>query len=348
MNDSMQSARSVLLWTAAAALVALWALRDLALIVGFAVLLAYALNPVASFLQRARVGRVGPLSRGVASALVMLALVGAAGGLLAFALPHLVAEAGRLAVAAPDAAGRLVAAARNVAAAHGMSPYLEPALDSVRANAATLLQNLGSVLARGASRMLGGLGEVLSLALVPLLAFYLLADAEAVRASALRFVPASARGELQRLGSAVDRALGGYVRGQAAVCLVMGASVGLALVVLKLPFALLLGVLVGLAELIPYVGFAVAAIAIVLTGFSVGPMTALAGAVAYAAINWVVGTFVTPRIMGRYLQMHPFVATVSVLAGAKLFGPAGALLALPAAAVAQAVVAELAPAADPG
>src|SRR5439155_9189620 len=137
------------------------------------------------------------------------------------------------------AAGRMMAAARNVAAAHGLSAYLEPALESLRTNAAGLLQNLGAIVAKGASRLLGGLGEAFSLALVPLLAFYLLADAQAVRTSALRFVPESARGELLRLGLAVDRALGGYVRGQAAVCLVMGASVGLVLVVLRFPLALL-------------------------------------------------------------------------------------------------------------
>src|SRR5262249_16736496 len=60
----------------------------------------------------------------------------------------------------------------------------------------------------------------------------------------------------------------------------------------------------------------------------------------YIGLNWMIGTFVTPRVMGRYLKLHPFVVTVSVLAGAQLLGPAGALLALPGAAVLQAVMAE--------
>jgi predicted PurR-regulated permease PerM len=73
----------------------------------------------------------------------------------------------------------------------------------------------------------------------------------------------------------------------------------------------------------------------------VSPLHALAGVAGYVVINWVIGTFVTPRVMGRYLKMHPFVVTVSVLAGTQIFGPAGALLALPGAAMLQAVVGEL-------
>ena len=85
-----------------------------------------------------------------------------------------------------------------------------------------------------------------------------------------------------------------------------------------------------------------AAVAIALAGLSVNPLQALAGVAAYVVINWAIGTFVTPQVMGRYLKMHPFVVTVSVLAGTQIFGPAGALLALPGAAMLQAVIGELA------
>ena len=217
---------------------------------------------------------------------------------------------------------------------------LGTAIDGLRANATEVVQNLGGSLAGGIRWLFGGIGQLLGLVLLPLLAFYLLAEAEAVQASSLRFVPKEARLEIIRLGGAVDRALRSYVRGQAIVSLVMAASVGLALALAQFPVALLLGVLVGLAELVPYLGFAIAALAIGLTGFSMSPTHAIVGLSLYIMINWAIGTFVTPRVMGRYLKMHPFVVTVAVLAGAKLLGPAGALLALPGAAVVQALVGE--------
>jgi predicted PurR-regulated permease PerM len=225
-----------------------------------------------------------------------------------------------------------------------MQPWLEPVIDSLSANSSGWLQNLGGIVVATIGRLFGSIGLIFGFLLVPLLAFYLMADSDAVQESALSFVPEETRAEVARLGGAVDLALRSYVRGQAVVCMVMAISVGPSLALMHLPGALLLGILVGLAELIPYIGFAIAATAILLSGISVSPSLAVLGLVLYVVVNWVIGTFITPRVMGRYLKMHPFVVTVSVLAGAKLLGPAGALLALPGAAVIQALIGELAPA----
>jgi predicted PurR-regulated permease PerM len=269
------------------------------------------------------------------------------GWLLVLAVPRLAAQAARFASGAPDTLARVVQETRAYGAAHGLSAWLDPAVEDVRANVSGLLENLVGTLAGWAGRGLGGFGQVLELALLPLLAFYLLAESTAVRASALRFVPEGAHVEIARIGSAVDRALRSYVRGQAIVCLVMGVVVGVALALLGSPVALLLGLLVAFAELVPYLGFLVAAVAIALAGLSVSPLHALTGVATYIVINWAIGAFVTPRVMGRYLMMHPFIVTVSILAGTQIFGPAGALLALPGAAMLQAVVGELAAPAAP-
>lgn len=336
------SARNALLWVAVAVLALAWMLRDLLLLVGYSVLLAYALLPVVAAIERP-LGRRGPrLSRGVSAAVVMLGLVAVVGWLLAMAVPRLASQAAGFVSGAPDALARLVQDMRAYGATHGMSVWLDPAVEDVRANLAGLLQNLGGTLVGWAGEGLGGLGQVLGLALLPLLAFYLLAESRAVQASALRFVPEGAHAEITRLGRAVDRALRSYVRGQAIVCLVMGVVSGVVLALMGSPVALLLGLLIAFAELVPYLGFLVAAFAIALAGLSVSPLQALAGVSAYAAINWVIGALVTPRVMGRYLKMHPFVITVSVLAGTQILGPAGALLALPGAAMLQAVTGELA------
>ena len=322
--------------------VLVWVLRDLALLVGYSVLLAYALLPVVAAIERP-LGRRGPrLPRGVAAAVVMLSLVGVAGWLLALAVPRLVAQAASFTSGVPDALARSIQGLHAYGEAHGLSAWLDPAVEDVRAEVAGLLQNLVGAVAGWAGRGFAGLGQVLGLALVPVLAFYLLAESAAVQVSAMRFVPKGAHSEIVRLGGAVDRALRSYVRGQAIVCLVMGIAMGVTLALLGSPVALLLGLLVGFAELVPYLGFLVAAIAIALAGLSVSPLHALAGVAASVGINWAIGTFVTPQVMGRYLKMHPFVVTVSVLAGIQVFGPAGALLALPGAAMVQAAVGELA------
>ena len=341
-GNACGSARSALPWVVVVVFVLVWVLRDLVLLVGYSVLLAYALLPVVAAIERP-FGRRGPqLPRGVASAVVMLGLVAAVGWLLALALPRLAAQAVKFASGVPDALARALEGVRAYGAARGQGSWLNPAVEDVRANVSGLLQNLVGTVAAWAGRSLGGLGQLLGVALLPLLAFYLLAESEAVRVSAFRFVPESAHPAIARLGGAVDRALRSYVRGQAIVCLVMGVAVGAVLAVLGSPVALLLGLMVGFAEMVPYLGFLVTAIAIGLAGLTVDPVHALSGVTAYVVINWAIGTFITPRVMGRYLKMHPFVVTVSILAGTGIFGPGGALLALPGAAVFQAVVGELA------
>jgi predicted PurR-regulated permease PerM len=228
------------------------------------------------------------------------------------------------------------------AAAHGLGAWLDPIVDNVRTNAAGLVRDLAGSLAGLAAKFFSGIGHLLGFALLPLLTFYLLADSNAVRSSALSFVPEEARADVVRLGDVVGRALGSYVRGQAVVCIVTGIAVGVALAATHHPAALLLGFVAGAAEVIPYVGFMVTAVTIVLAGLTSSPLQALLGLGIYVMLNWTIGTFVTPRVMSRFLQMHPFIVTVSVLAGAQLLGPAGALLALPGAAVLQAIMGEMA------
>ncbi len=340
VSSTLASTRSTLVGIAVVAIVLVWALRDLALLVGYAVMLAYALLPVVNAIERVHDRRGRKLPRAIVAAGVMLALVVVVGWCVVLAVPRVVAEATHLAASAPAAMARAVEHVRAYGAARGLGAWFDPALDGVRTDAVGLIEGLGGTLAGGAARVFGGIGVLLSVVLLPLLAFYLLAESEAVQVSALGFVPAATRTEIARLGAAVDRALRAYVRGQAIVCLVTGVAVGAGLALLHHPAALLLGLLAGVAELVPYIGFMAVVLAISLAGAASGPLAVLLGLGVYTGLNWSIGTVVTPRVMGRYLKMHPFVVTVSVLAGARLLGPAGALLALPVVAALQAIIGE--------
>lgn len=344
VGPSLHAARSTILALAIAGGLLVWALRDLALLVGYSVMLAYALLPVVRALERIEPRKGWRLPRGPAAALVMITLVAVTAWGVALAVPRVVSEAARFAAHAPAVLARVLEDVQAAGAARGMEPWLEPALAGLRQEMQSIPANLGGPLTQGAATVFGGIGQLLGVALLPLLAFYLLAESEAVLLSAMAFVPEASRADVVRLGGAVDRALRSYVRGQAIVCLVSGVAVAAGLALIHHPVALLLGVLAGAAELIPYIGYLVAVSAIAIAGSSDGMAQALLGVALYTALNWTIGTFVTPRLMGRYLRMHPFVVTVSVLAGAKLLGAEGALLALPVAAVIQALVGELAPA----
>lgn len=344
MKPPVDSTRMLLVLVAGVILaLVLWTLRGVVILVGFSLLLAYALDPIVTALERVPVTRTRRMPRGVAAAVVVIALGILAGAALAFGVPRLISELSRFVTGAPQAFDSLVRQVRVWAETRGLSVTLGPLLDQLEKQGSDLLTGLGGTLASRFGVLLGGLGRSLEFALMPLLSFYLLAERPAVESSVMRFVPAEAHGKIAVLTVAADRALRSYVRGQAVVVLTMGTMVGIVLSILGFHLAFLLGVLAGIGELIPYLGFTVAALAIVLAGIGTGPTHALTGLAAYIAVNWTVGTFITPRVMGRHLKMHPFVVTVSVLSGVELLGAPGAMLALPAAAVIQSLVAELAP-----
>jgi predicted PurR-regulated permease PerM len=205
------------------------------------------------------------------------------------------------------------------------------------------MQWLGGASARWLAGLFGGIVQILGVAVLPILTYYLLAERKDIRESVLDFIPEGAHVYVAAARRAARQALRSYVRGQGLVCLIMGATTGIVLAAFGYPVALLLGVIAGLAEVVPYLGATTAALAIALAGSTQGLTRALIGVVIYAVLNQLLGLFVTPRVLGKHLKMHPFVVMVSILAGGQLLGPAGALLALPGAAIAQALIGELAP-----
>ena len=332
--------RSALLVVAAVIAVALtWSLRSIVMLVVFSILLAYALDPMVTWLSRLRLPRGARLPRPAAAGLVMAALVGLVVWALIVVIPRLVSEAASLFTDLPQRLRALQVRLGQQASQAGYGDAVRPLIEQFEA----ALPQLQSWLISWLGRLFGNVLQLAGLAVLPVLAFYLLAEREAVRASALRFVPAEAHPRLEALWRAVDRALASYVRGQAIVCLVSGAAMTVALGAMGYSHALLLGLLVALGEILPFLGFWIAASAIVLVGLGESPLRAALGLAAYVVSNNLIGVLVTPRVMGRHLKMHPFVVTVSVLAGGELLGPAGVLVALPAAAIAQALVQELAP-----
>jgi len=335
-RDSLRTAAFTVLLLVTVAV--LWALRDVLMLVGYAALLAFALEPAVAWLVSLRTRR-GAVSRPFAAALVMIALVGLGVWTLVRVVPQVVAELAGFVDRAPETLDRLLTWAREWAAARGWNAF-----DNVRSpDAAALLRTSGGALLRGVGGAFGNLGGLVGLALVPILAFYLLTERDAVEGSTLGFVPENARPRVRQALRAVDRALQSYVRGQTLVCATIALTSWLAFWALGLPASLLLGVVVGLAEAIPILGFWVASLAIVLAGWSVAPPMAAWAFVAYLALNQLVGTLVTPRVMGRHMRMHPFVVIVSILSGGTLLGPAGAVLALPLAAALQSLISEFAP-----
>lgn len=338
-----ESTRTALLTVGlATVLIALWALRDIVVLVSLSVLLAFVLAPAVAALERIPLPRGARVPRGAAAAVVVFALVLVVGWVASLGAPRIAVEAGRLAERIPGTVQLMLSETSEYAARHGLSAQIDPVIRDLRNDAAMHLQTIGVAIVRWVGGLFGSLGQLLHLLLLPILAFYLLAESEGVRESMLRFLPERFRGWIAPSQRAIDRALSSYVRGQAIVCVIMGLAVGAALALAGYPGATVLGVIAGLAEIVPFLGFWIAAIAIGVIGFGVSPATALTGLAIYFLFNTLNSYLLLPRVMGQHLKMHPFVIIVSVLAGATLLGPVGVFIALPGAAVVQGLIEEFA------
>lgn len=176
---------------------------------------------------------------------------------------------------------------------------------------------------------------VLSLFLIPILTFYMLRDWDTFMARLSALVPGRQRETVLKLARETDDVLGAFFRGQVLVMLALATIYTLGLSLIGLKFAIAIGVVAGLVSFVPYLGFV---FGIGLAGLTVAlepnPLWNLVGVVATFTIAQAIeGSFLTPKLVGDRIGLHPVIVIFAVVAGGQLFGFFGILLALPAAAV---------------
>jgi putative heme transporter len=173
------------------------------------------------------------------------------------------------------------------------------------------------------------------------LAFYLIADRERVRGFLYALIPRPYHVRTARLMLALETIVGGYMRGQALTSALIGGFTYALLLILHVPNALILAILAGFTDLIPYIGPVLATAAPVLFALSKGVPVALIVLVALVLYEELESRLIIPRVYGKTLRLSPVAVTIALLMGGKLFGIIGALLALPIAAAIRATVEEL-------
>jgi predicted PurR-regulated permease PerM len=165
-------------------------------------------------------------------------------------------------------------------------------------------------------------------------AAYLLVDVRKVKAAYLKAAPRRYRRDARELWDAFGVSLSRYLGGLVLVVIIQGVLAGLALWILDVPYAILLGAWVSLTAIIPYLGAFLGAIpAIVVALIFESPTIAVLTGVAYVLIQQFEGNFLTPRIQGQALHVHPIIVLLAVIGGGQLAGLAGVIFAVPAIAV---------------
>ena len=167
------------------------------------------------------------------------------------------------------------------------------------------------------------------------LAFYWTLDGPRTIKSFLLLVPQEQRESISELISTMESKLGFYIAGQAVLCLVIGSLALVAYLLIGLPNALMLAVLAGVFEAVPMIGPLLGAIPAGLVALSISPVKLVWVIVATVVIQQLENSLLVPRVMRKAVGVNPFVSLLAIFAFSSLFGIAGALMAIPLAAIIQ-------------
>ena len=324
----------VVLLTILAAVALLWVIWQLVtpiqrtlILFLLAGVLAFALAPPVNTLEQ----RLG--NRALAIGLVYLAVGGSLiSGIVLLAGPF-VAQATTLAGDMPRYVDELQRRTPELESA--LRPYgITVDLSNIRERVAATVNESGVDILTHLVATLGEVGGLLvDTVLVLVMSFYLLLDGPEIRQRVHRAVPAQHRDKALFFQANVSRVLGGYLRGQLIMAVTIGILAGAGAAVLGLPYAVVLGVLAGLFELVPMFGPILSAVPALLVALFQPFPTVIWVLVFFVVIQQVESNILQPRITGHAVGLHPLGALLALLAGFQVAGVLGGLFAVPLAGI---------------
>ncbi|NIM04796.1 MAG: AI-2E family transporter [Armatimonadetes bacterium] len=317
-----------------------WQVRLVLIILLLGMLLAYALRPLVIAFEKARIGG-WKLPRGLAVALAFAVLIGFLWIFTVSLVPPLGQEIAELKTKFPEQRERFSnvwSSARDFYEQH-LPESVREAFDVSFAEMRTRLTDFSSKVLSGTFR---GIGFVAELFLVPILAFYFLADAEALRRQMLFFVPRHLRPGFARSMEGLSDIMYRYVVAQLILCFVAFAVVSTALWALKIKFWLALGLFAGITRAVPVIGPLLGGIPVVAAALaqtqSIG--FGLWVTVFFTFLHLFESKYLMPAVLGRQLGLHPVLIIFALLVGAEFLGLIGMFIAVPILAAIQFLISE--------
>jgi predicted PurR-regulated permease PerM len=177
------------------------------------------------------------------------------------------------------------------------------------------------------------LDTLLDMVVVLVITIYLLIDGARINQWCRKNFPESFKANF--LLDTLERVVGGYIRGQFLLAVLIGVLVGVGMTIFHVPYALLLGILAFILEFIPVLGTLISGAVCTLIALTQGPFIAVLVLVYFTIVHILEGDIIGPRIVGKAIGLHPIISLAALIAGSELFGIWGALLASPVAGVIQ-------------
>ena len=310
--------------------------------IAFAAGLVFLLEPLVKALERLRIHRV------VGAILSFILLTALLIAVVALVFPTIKEQAVELGEQLPDLYLGIVNWLRDVGQRFGLDvdellsqQAIEDWLNDPT-NQETV-QNLLLGFGAGAGQLIRGVTETIAIVvLAPVLALYLLIDLDRIKVNSINLTPPKYKEEVAHVGAQVGTALGSFVRGQLLVALLVGIASSVGMYAIDLPFWLLIGILAGLLNMIPFLGpFVGGALAVLVALLNGDPTQALLALLIFVAIQQVDNHIITPMIQRTRVNLSPLVIVLALVIGGSVAGLLGVLVAVPVTAALRILVGHL-------
>lgn len=320
------------------ALAVLWVARNALVPYIFALVLAYLVLPLVNLLD-GLLKRLLPrfrFTRPIAIVAVYLLMIGGFVLFVSLVIPVLAEQFNVLWTSRED-----LATAVKGLTGQFLTWYEQAVPADIQVQVTTLLRQASGTVAKavqtGVTRTLGVVtgtfSFVLGFAVIPFWLFYVLNDQAKVTRGVVSLMPARVRTDLLNLIRIVDSIMSAYLRGQLLLCLFIGVMATLGLTVLGVRFPVVLGLIAGVFEVLPFIGPFIGLVPAVIVATIQSPLLGLWTLILFLGIQQIENLFLVPRISGKAVELHPAVIMVVLVLGSQIAGFWGLLLAVPLTAV---------------
>lgn len=306
----------------------IWRTRRIFTPLFIAAAISYILLPIVNALEKRRMPRSVAILTVYLLGFILLATI------VSVVIPVLLPEIESLISSLPEQTAKLEGFTLDLIERLRAQPSLPAAFQEALES---IVVQVERSLARITARIVGGVASVFTslfyVILSPVLAYFIMRDWPLMQVTLLSFFPARYHEGLVALGAKVNRVLAGFVRGQLLVSLVIGLIIAGGLALLGVRYALVVGLIAGAFEIIPYFGPIIGAVPAVFLALLNSPTTAAWTVVLFIGVNQLESAILSPKVVGDYVGLHPLTVILAILAGAEVSGVIGMLLAVPVTAV---------------
>lgn len=299
----------------------LWFIRDIVAIFVASVLLAALIEPFASWFAARRI------PRGLAVLIVYTCLLSLTAIFVLLFVPIVSEQGGQLIsnfsnsyTQALESLGQV----RQFSADYGFSDNLTSSLNALQSGIA---DSFGSFF----STVWGMVGGMAATFIVLILSFYMVVEEERMRKYFRSLAPIEYQPYVAHLMKKMSRKMGEWLRGQIILGLIVGVAVYIGLTILGVKYALVLALIAGILEVIPYVGPIISLVPALIVGFAQSPVIGLAVIILYLIVQQFENNILVPKVMQKVTGLNPVISILALLVGLKTGGLAGAILSIPLA-----------------